>query len=370
MRGGNEQMLNPAEEELQRITAQIKELQAAHNLAEDRGENLKTIETRIDELRRRGNEIMKPTTPSSKPRTPCPPGQVPMPKPNGGFLCITPSGTKPVRTPVIAKPYSMQRYNKLREVVPEIVKLAVAKQLIERLWPAFMCTTPTITLSVSNLHTLKDHIEAIKEDLNNDIMSESTASSTVKNLGKSALAFLKSKTSALGNLGKAQVASKLDTIAFLDSVLSNTKLEIPCEQAKLLAIRLVTFYDLNPLEYSGKDKSSKHLLANTRKAERKVGEALAKYYGMNTNIFNSFIHNSSNDEDEQLMIRRALKASMKSNTNGKKVLSLKEIVEEAKKARNLKRQQEMSSTPSGTSSSGAAGLGIISNVAAYGFPSL
>ena len=113
MRGGDEQRLNPAEEELQRITAQIKELQAAHNLAEERGENLKTIEKRIDELIKRGNEIMKPTTPSSfnskgkmafaptQTRTSCPPGKVPMPKPNGKIICATASPAPP---PVIAKP--------------------------------------------------------------------------------------------------------------------------------------------------------------------------------------------------------------------------------------------------------------------------
>jgi hypothetical protein len=61
MRGGNGQGLNPAEEELQRITVQIKELQAAHNLAEERGENLKTIEKRIDELIKRGTNILKAT---------------------------------------------------------------------------------------------------------------------------------------------------------------------------------------------------------------------------------------------------------------------------------------------------------------------
>ena len=245
--------------------------------------------------------------------------------------------------PTIPKPVSLQRMNKLREAVPELKKLNVVKLLIEKLWPGFTCTTPMVTVQIAGVQTSKGHIEAIKEDLYKGVMNESTATSTVKNLGKSALAFIKSKTSALGNLGKAQVASKLDTIKFLDSVLASTTVDVPCEQAKLLALRLVTFYDLNPLEYSGMNKGKKHMNANTRKAAREELRDLAKYYGTNTNIMKSFIKKYAIDEDDESEIESALRVSMESNTNGKKVVPVQQMLDELKKALAARRQERKAS---------------------------
>jgi hypothetical protein len=253
--------------------------------------------------------------------------------------------------PTIPKPVELQRMNKLREAVPELKKLSVVKLLIEKLWPGFTCTTPMVTVQIAGVQTANGHIESMKEDLHKAIMNESTASSTVKNLGKSALAFIKSKTPALGNLGKAQVASKLDTMNFLDSILASTTVDVPCEQAKLLALRLITFYDLNPLEYSGMNKGSKHAAANTRKEAREDLRNLATYYRTNTNILNSFIKKYATDEGKREKLKNALLVSMRSNATGNKVASVQQMLVQQMLDQQIRKKAVESAQSKGLSTS-------------------
>jgi hypothetical protein len=157
-----------------------------------------------------------------------------------------------------------------------------AKRIVDQLWKGFTCSGNTTSIPVTVSSDDKSQLDKIV----NQLETLRSQNSTFNTLAKAAFRAVVAP----------QVASKENTITFLNTLKEKGTVSVTCKEAKLLALRIIILFDLNPPEYSG-EKDEKHESANSRKRIRNSRYGgIAASYGVNTNILENFLHKYAKDK--------------------------------------------------------------------------
>ena len=248
----------------------------------------------------------------------------------------------------VEQPLSKEQLRRkdLLALVPDIIMYETAKRIVDQLWKGFSCSGNTTSIPITISSDEKSQITMIISKLQTLSIQESTVNTLAKTVLRTVVA--------------PQVASKENTITFLNTLKEKGTLSVTCKEAKLLALRIITLLELNPPEYSG-EKGQKHKNANTRKANRTKYKSVANSFGINTNVLEPFLDSFA--EKKKVDKGNILKALNRSRQSEPKLGSyfnygMKEAERKAEEAR--RRGAAAEKVAEGSSSSGSDAYQFIS----------